>query len=258
MSEASVPFDIAAGFSLLADGGGCPSEFDAGPTPRCPTNHSMYGNVPMARLFTYTIRIDDGAAPNPFRRMCTLAICKPGIRRVAEPGDWVAGIGSRNARSGDLSGCLVYAMRVGEVLSLKDYDEQARERWPHRIPNVTSTDLSERLGDCIYDYSSGSPVQRPSVHGPKNVKTDLSGKNVLLSRDFYYFGSWAIALPKRLLPIRHPFQGHRSNLNARYLDQFVSWLRGLNFARGQVHGWPDFVVDWHATSCRGGCIHRST
>ena len=46
---------------------------------------------PTPRLFSYTIPIDDGAAPNPFHGMCTLAICKPGIRRVAKKGDWIAG-----------------------------------------------------------------------------------------------------------------------------------------------------------------------
>ena len=71
----------------------------------------------MTRLFTYTIPIDDGAAPNPFAGMCSLAICKPGIRRTAQVGDWVAGLGSKNAPSGDLSGRLVYAMRVERVLS---------------------------------------------------------------------------------------------------------------------------------------------
>jgi hypothetical protein len=75
----------------------------------------------MSRLFSYTIPIDDGAAPNPFRGMCSLAICKPGIRRVAKEGDWVAGLGSKGAPSGDLSGHLVYAMRVETVLSLKQY-----------------------------------------------------------------------------------------------------------------------------------------
>lgn len=143
----------------------------------------------MTRLFTYTIPVDDGAAPNPFRGMCSLAICKPGIRRVAAPGDWVAGLGSKNAPSGDLSGRLVYAMRVDEVISLADYDRSAPSRWPHRIPNVNSADLSDRLGDCIYDYSNGVPVQRRGVHGPANQETDLSGKNVLISRHFYYFGS---------------------------------------------------------------------
>ena len=110
-----------------------------------------------ARLFTYTIAIDDGAAPNPFHGLCTLAICKPAIRRVAQPGDWVAGLGSVNAPGGDLSNRLVYAMHVEEVLSLREYDENAARRWPHRIPDINSLDMSERLGDCIYDYLTGDP-----------------------------------------------------------------------------------------------------
>jgi hypothetical protein len=60
----------------------------------------------MPRLFSYPIPIDDGAAPNPFHRMCSLVICKPAIRRLAERADWIAGLGSRNAPSGDLSGRL--------------------------------------------------------------------------------------------------------------------------------------------------------
>jgi Nucleotide modification associated domain 2 len=209
----------------------------------------------MRRLFTYTIPVDDGAAPNPFRGMCSLAICKPGIRRVAEPGDWVAGTGSKNSPIGDLSGHLVYAMRVEEVLSLKEYDRQATERWPHRIPNLISLDLSERLGDCIYDYSRGSPVQRASVHNSENKETDLSGKNVLISRDFYYFGNRAVRLPNSLLPICHQTQGHRSDSNAPYFDRFVDWIRGLGVEPGQVHGWPDFEVNWrNVSSC--GCVVR--
>lgn len=76
----------------------------------------------MPRLFSYTIPYDAGAAPNPFRGMCTLAICKPQIRLNAIVGDWVVGLGSKNAPSGDLSGRMVYAMRVNQILSLRDYD----------------------------------------------------------------------------------------------------------------------------------------
>ncbi|WP_442940102.1 hypothetical protein [Nostoc sp.] len=35
------------------------------------------------RLFSYCLTCDSGAAPNPFWELCTLAICKPRIRRVA-------------------------------------------------------------------------------------------------------------------------------------------------------------------------------
>lgn len=209
----------------------------------------------MPRLFTYTIPIDDGAAPNPFRGMCSLAICKPGIRRVAKKGDWVAGLGSKDAPSGDLSGHLVYAMHVESVLSLREYDEQAPTEWPYRIPDVGSLDLSERLGDCIYDYSQRTPKQRPSVHGPANVETDLSGENVLISRDFYYLGNRAIKLPDYLLPLCHQTQGHRSGSNDPYFDCFVSWLRNLKLTPGQ-HAWPDFIVNWSAASSCGGCAIR--
>jgi hypothetical protein len=211
----------------------------------------------MARLFTYTIPVDDGAAPNPFRGICSLAICKPGIRRAAKTGDWVAGLGSKNAPSGDLSGRLVYAMRVQEVLSLRNYDRPALSRWPHRIPNLQSADLSERLGDCIYDYSGRTPVQRPGVHGPANELTDLGGENVLISTDFFYFGSRAIRLPDCLLPICHQTQGYRSDSNGPYFDQFVAWLRGLRLAPGQLYGWPDFVIDWAVVVSCGGCTIRS-
>jgi len=209
----------------------------------------------MPRLFTYTIPVDDGAAPNPFHGMCSLAICKPGIRRVAKPDDWVAGLGSKNAPSGDLSNRLVYAMRVEEVLTLREYDRQSSLRWPHRIPNIHSVALQDRLGDCIYDFSNAAPIQRPSVHGNGNVETDLSGENVLLSKDFYYFGSRARILPDYLRPICHQTQGHKSNSNAPHFDQFVAWIRSLAPSPVQ-HGWPDFIVEWGTISACGGCTLR--
>ncbi len=69
-------------------------------------------------LFSYCIPYDDGAAPNPFWGLCTLAICKPGIRRVAKEGDWVVGTGSVNSPAGDASGKVVYAMRVTQKMTM--------------------------------------------------------------------------------------------------------------------------------------------
>lgn len=83
-----------------------------------------------------------------------------------------------------MSGRLVYAMKIEDVISLQDYDRFAPGHWPHRIPNINSLALQDRLGDCIYDFSSGAAVQRDGVHDSGNVATDLGGKNVLMSRDF--------------------------------------------------------------------------
>ncbi|MGH1421506.1 MAG: hypothetical protein ACRBEQ_06780 [Hyphomonas sp.] len=210
----------------------------------------------MPTLFSYTIPIDDGAAPNPFYGYCTLAICKPRIRSSAQVGDWVAGLGSTNAPSGNLAGRLVYAMRVEEVLTLKSYDEKARAGSIQRIPDVKSSFLPDRLGDCIYDFSTGEPKQRPSVHGPGNQSTDVAGRNVLMSRDFYYFGKNAVELPQNLHPIIHQQQGHRSQSNNQFVERFIDWIRGSEFESGQVYGWPDFTVDWKRVGDCGVCEPR--
>ena len=64
-----------------------------------------------------------------------------------------------------------------------------------------------------------------------------------MSRDYYYFGSRAVVFPQHLLAICHQTQGHRSDSNEDYFDDFVYWLRGLGLAAGQLYGWPDHVVD---------------
>ena len=211
----------------------------------------------MTRLFSYTLRIDDGAAPNPFHGICSLAICKPTIRRTAQVGDWIAGLGSRNASAGDLSGCLAYAMKVQKIITLAEYDQRVENEWPEKIPIVTSRDLAARLGDCIYSYASGSPhYQRAGVHSVGNKKADLGGLNVLLSEDFYYFGSCAVELPPHLTPIVHQTQGHKSTANAPYVAPFEHWIRGFG-GGGQIFGWPDFVVDWSSDWVARGCEARA-
>lgn len=74
-------------------------------------------------LYSYIVPVDDGAAPNPFFGACTLVICKPRIRRVAKVGDWVVATGSKNAPGKrDLSGKVVYLMRVSLVMTMREYD----------------------------------------------------------------------------------------------------------------------------------------
>lgn len=209
------------------------------------------------RLFTYTIRVDDGAAPNPFGGLCTLTICKPAIRRSAQVGDWVAGLGSKNAPSGDLSGRLVYAMRVTRVLPMEEYDRLALTCWPLKLPDFDNKDLMRRMGDCIYDFSTGQPRQRRGVHGPANIARDLRGKNALLSDHFFYLGNKAIPLPRSLRPILHQTQGHKCLANAPYIDAFLRWIDSLHLQSGQLYGCPDRIVSWIDSSrntCGGKCV----
>jgi hypothetical protein len=190
----------------------------------------------MPTLYSYCIPIDDGAAPNPYWGVCTLVICKPAIRRKAKVGDWVVGTGAKGTvvgplngkrRYADMSGKVVYAMRVTEKMEMRSYDLYTREQLPEKIPDWFSTDERRRLGDSIYDFSEYPPRVRPGVHMEKAREHDLGGRYALLSRYFFYFGDNAVPLPEHLLHIVKQGQGHRSTSNARFLGPFEEWLYGL-------------------------------
>lgn len=128
-------------------------------------------------LYTYTIKVDRGAAPNPFFGICTLAICKPKIRLVAKPGDWVVGFGSKNVNGVNYSGRIVYAMRVSQSLPFSEYDRFCRKKLKGKIPDVFNDDFRRRVGDCIFDFERDVEGKlRLSVHSLMNRKRDLSGR----------------------------------------------------------------------------------
>ena len=191
-------------------------------------------------LYSYCLRIDDGAAPNPYWGTCTLAICKPAIRRTAKVGDWIMGNGSKGEWDHhDISQSMVYAMRVTKVVSMKDYDVYCRKSLPGKIPSWTNSDFCRKVGDCIYAFDFGAePTLRRSVHHERNRETDLSGRNVLLSQHFYYFGNRPVALPKNLLSIIHSTQGHKSHANDPYAEDFVKWVEGQGWQENALLGEP--------------------
>lgn len=77
----------------------------------------------MSKLYSYVVRYDSGFAPNPFYGFCSLATCKPDIRRTASVGNWVVGSGSKSVGRG---GFLVYAMRVTEILTFEEFNNDPR------------------------------------------------------------------------------------------------------------------------------------
>ena len=77
------------------------------------------------RVYSYVVDRDYGFAPNPFHGVCSLATCKPDIRRLASIGDWVIGTGGARCH---MSGRLVFAMRVTEAVTFDDYFGDPRFR----------------------------------------------------------------------------------------------------------------------------------
>jgi hypothetical protein len=133
------------------------------------------------KLFSYCIPTDDGAAPNPYWGVCTLTICKPVIRRTAQIGDWVVGVGSRNGGGKDYSGRMVYVMKVTDIKSIEEYNEFCSTKLSEKIPDLDHADYRRKVGDCLYDYTDSYAEQRPGVHTKKNRSRDLRGLNSLLS-----------------------------------------------------------------------------
>jgi len=205
------------------------------------------------KLYSYCIPYDDGAAPNPFWGVCTLTICKPAIRRTASIGDWVIGTGAKNVRGhGDLSNKLVYAMKVTDKMTLEEYDRYCRKHLPEKIPDWNNRDPKRRLGDCIYDYSSGIPIQREGVHNEGNKEKDLGGEYAVLSDHFFYFGDKPIDLPPEWYPIMHQTQGHKSTANETHKDKFIEWLEGKNLKPNKLYGKPQLDI-FKDPNCQSEC-----
>jgi hypothetical protein len=180
------------------------------------------------KLYVYVLKIDTGFAPNPFHDFCTLACCKPNIRRCSDIGDWVVGLSS--AKRPD-SNKLIYAMKIEEKLSFKEYWNGKR----FQIKKCCTDSMLGKCGDNIYEpLSNGKWKQHPSWHTclefsdnecEKQKQIDLDGCCVLVSKKFVYFGRKAIPLPKRLakfiLPLGQNYKCNFDNKNVDEWDHFI-------------------------------------
>ena len=94
-------------------------------------------------VFSYIVSSDSGFAPNPFWDYCTLACCKPVIRRISSVDDWIVGL-SPKALGNDI----VFVMKVTEKMTMADYWKDKRFR--NKKAKIQSADPIRRRGDNIY------------------------------------------------------------------------------------------------------------
>jgi len=190
----------------------------------------------LTNLFSYIVNHDRGFAPNPFFGICTLACCKPKIRATAQVGDIVVGLAPKR-----LGHRLVYVMRVTEVVSFDEYWMDSR--FKKKKPACRSRNSVRKYGDNIYRaLQKGCFLQLPSEHsnddGTEDLEKkqrDLSGRNVLVSNEFVYYGAEAIALPKRFSDIvvgrghkRFPHPGTSvDNSENRLIRGFIKFFERL-------------------------------
>jgi hypothetical protein len=196
------------------------------------------------KLFSYVVARDYGFAPNPFGGYCTLATCKPEIRRLAQVGDWIVGTGSSERQR---RGYLVYAMKVSEVKTFDEYWEDVR--FQHKKPNLRA---SKKLafGDNIYHRIEEQWTQTNSHHSfadgspnPKNIRNDTQTNRMLVATQYTYWGGVGPEIPINL----RNYQGHdlcigrgyKRRFPDRMVSEFVDWFSSLD-----VQGALGRPIDW--------------
>ena len=151
-----------------------------------------------AHLYAYAVTRDFGFAPNPFHGVCTLATCKPRIRKTAKVGDWVLGAGGRNL--GDVYRKCIFLMKVTEKTTFQAYWDDARFQLKRPVRNGSNVQI---LGDNIYHRGpDGAWIQEDSHHSNEdgtcnidNLERDTGNTDsVLISEYFFYFGAEAVAV----------------------------------------------------------------
>ncbi|PYG53014.1 hypothetical protein [Rhizobium sp. UGM030330-04] len=153
---------------------------------------------PNSHLNAYTITRDFGFAPNPFHGLCTLATCKPRIRKSAKVDDWIMGIGGRKLR-GVYRKCILL-MKVSEKVSFQDYWDDYRYSLKKPVRNGSRVQM---LGDNIYHKGeNGSWIQEDSHHSNSDGTLNQDNLNrdtgrtdqMLVSNYFLYFGNKALTV----------------------------------------------------------------
>ena len=189
----------------------------------------------MPTLYSYVVARDFGFAPNPFYGFCTLATCKPQIRKTAQVGDWIIGAGSKSKKSKRRERRLVYAMRVSEVMSFNEYWQDPR--FHEKRPDMYAS-IRKAFGDNIYhrDNTANEWIQIDShhsyEHGKPNLKNlchDTKIDRVLISDDFIYWGGSGPPIPAFSgTDICKCGRGHKCRFPKKLIEDCIAWLRNIN------------------------------
>lgn len=196
-------------------------------------------------IYAYKITRDYGFAPNPFGRYCSLACCKPHIRKKAVVGDWIIGTG---AIENNLLYHLIFLMKVTERLTFQEYWEDKRFSYKKPVLNGSKKQIH---GDNIYYNNGNNWIQLDSHHSlyegqinEGNLKQDLSGEYVLISDYFVYLGNNYLKVPEKFLEIcpnkttRDYFTVQNEDLANEFIELILNnYDLGLN---GKPINWKEY------------------
>jgi len=188
-------------------------------------------------IFSYVIARDYGFAPNPFFGVCTLATCKPDIRKSAQVGDIIIG-----TRAAPYSRQIVFYMKVSEILSFQEYWDD--HRFASKKPNLYGSQKSA-FGDNIYHKNGDEWLQEDSHHthqngdlSEENLRTDTKSTNVLIASEFSYLGVNSVCIPDDILEIIKKGPGFKRHFSGDFKSSVTRWLTQL------PKGYLGMPIDW--------------
>ena len=200
------------------------------------------------KLFSYVVARDYGFAPNPFFGICTLATCKPRIRRTASIGDWIIGTGSHQRGR---RGHLVYVMCVTEIMTFNEYWEN--ERFRRKKPNLRGS-VKQGFGDNIYFQNDAGQWQQQDSHhsykdgvpNPHNIENDTQTDRVLLGKNYTYWGGSGPEIPQEFRNYNGidicAKRNHKCRFPEDLINDFLAWFRSLG-----ANGYLSAPLDWPGT-----------
>lgn len=199
------------------------------------------------KINSYVVDRDYGFAPNPFYGYCTLATCKPVIRRCAQIGEWVVGTGTRILNR-EKCKYLMFFMEITEAMSFTDYWNDARfflkrpdlkgsrkRSYGDNIYRFDSSDEQWRQINSHHSHDDGTPNVRNIVH---DTQTD----RVLVSNRFAYWGGAGPIIPEALKSICKIGPGHKNHFSEDLVTQFVDWIGSI-----PDRGYCGRPLDWPNT-----------
>lgn len=199
--------------------------------------------------YAYKLTRDYGFAPNPFFGRCTLACCKPHIRKKAVVDDWIIGTGSIE---NNLLYHLIFLMKITEKLTFEEYWNDKRFSCKRPVLNGS---LKQIHGDNIYFKQNDSWHQMDSHHSfhdgnlnEANLKQDLGGKYVLLSDHFIYLGNKYFEVPDNYKGLC-PNSKQRNYITVKddeLAKEFIEMIKS-NYRLG-IHGDPNNWSEYNQLS----------
>ena len=161
--------------------------------------------------------IDCGGAPCIHNDILSLGICKPMIRKYAKVNDIIIGFCAKSMKLSNSKPQILFIAKVDEKIIYKHYFDKYKVR-----------------PDCIYDNDLN--LLKNDFHNTLSVQTDISGENVLISKDFIFFGNNHICISDELQYICPNNQGYWSKKNEKYSNLIYTYFDLLKSKYCKVEG----------------------